>query len=77
MNVYAFRIAYQSADELAALQKQLDFNPDTLVTTILPDGQPSCKTIYVRSSTEEEAVRKADEYVRETRYNDIQDKKIL
>ena len=77
MNVYSFRIAYASEDELKALQEQKDFDPDSLTRSFLPNGQPTYKTLYTHADSEEEAVRKVDAYVAITPYIDIQDKKFV
>jgi len=77
MNVYSFRIAYTSEDELQALKEQKDFDPDKLVLTVLPDGQPSFKTLYTHAETEEEAIAKVDTYVSRTSYRNIEDKKFI
>jgi hypothetical protein len=77
MNVYSFRIAYSSEAELQALQEQKDFDPERLVLTVLPDGQPSYKTLYTRADTEEEAMAKVDVYVSRTPYRNIEDKKFI
>jgi hypothetical protein len=77
MNVYSFRIAYTSEDELQALKEQKDFDPDKLVLTVLPDGQPSFKTLYTHAETEEEAIAKVDAYVSRTSYRNIEDKKFI
>ena len=77
MTVYSFRIAYSSEDELQALNEQKDFDPEKLVLTVLPDGQPSYKTLYTRAETEEEAIAKVDGYVARTPYRNIEDKKFI
>ena len=77
MNVYSFRIAYTSEDELKALQEQTDFNPNSLTLSVLPNGQPTYKTLYTRANTEAEAIEKVDGYVAITPYADIEDKKFV
>jgi hypothetical protein len=77
MNVYKFRIAYFSEDELQALNEQPDFDPETLTLTTLPDGQPSFKTLFCRAEHEEEAKGRVDEYVSRTPYRNIEDKKFI
>ena len=77
MNVYSFRIAYKSEDELQALQEQQDFDPNSLVLSILPNGQPTYKILYTRADSEEQAIEKVDAYVAITPYSQIQDKKFI
>jgi hypothetical protein len=77
MNVYKFRIAYFSEDELQQLKEQPDFDPEQLVLTVLPDGQPSFKTLFTRADTEEQAKEKVDDYVSRTPYRNIEDKKFI
>jgi hypothetical protein len=77
MNVYSFRIAYTSEDELHDLQEQKDFDPDKLVLTVLLNGQPSYKTLYARAETEEEAISRVDMYVSQTSYCNIEDKRFI
>jgi hypothetical protein len=48
-----------------------------LVLTVLPDGQPSFKTLYTHAETEEEAIAKVDAYVSRTSYRNIEDKKFI
>ena len=77
MNVYKFRIAYSSEEELQDIKKQPDFDPEQLVLTILPDGQPSYKTLFTHADSEEQAIEKVDEYVSRTPYRNIEDKKFI
>lgn len=75
---YSFRIAYQSEEELRQLQEQGNqVDPETLVLTTLPDGQPSYKTLYASGETEDEAIRKVDAYVSKTAYREIEDGKTI
>jgi hypothetical protein len=77
VTVYSFRIAYSSEEELQALQAQQNVDPNQLTLTILPDGQPSYKTLYTRAETEQEAIDKVSSYVEVTKYSEIQDKKFI
>ena len=77
MSVYSFPIAYLSEDELKALQSQSDFDPILAIRSILPNGQPTYKTLYTRANSEEEARKKVDAYVAITPYNEIEDKKFI
>ena len=75
--VYSFRIAFQSEDELNELKQQEQVNPDTLVLTTLPDGQPSFKTVFCSAFNEDEAIQRVDSYVSQTPYKDIEDGKMV
>ena len=77
MTVYSFRIAYASEDELAALQEQKDFDPNSLTLSYLPNGEPTYKTLYTHAESEEEAIAKVNGYVSVTPYSEIQDKKFI
>ena len=71
--VYAFRVAYQSEDEL----HESPSDPSELVLTTLPDGQPSYKTLISSGETENEALIKVEAYVKQTPYRDIEDGKLV
>jgi hypothetical protein len=77
VNVYSFRIAYASEDELKALQEQQDFDPNSLTRSILSNGQPTYKTLFTHADSEEEAIEKVDAYVAITPYAKIEDKKFV
>lgn len=76
-SIFSFRIAYQSEEEVAALQEKQSVDPNTLELTILPDGQPSFKTIFVPAFSVDDAISKAEEYVKNTKYRDIENNKTL
>jgi len=75
--LYSFRIAYKSEDEVKTLEEQQAFDPSTLILTILPDGQPSFKDLYTLAASEEEATTKMDAYVSVTPYKLIENHKII
>ena len=77
MNIYSFPIAYLSEDELKALESQPDFDPTSVPRSILPNGQPTYKTLYARAETEEQAKERVDAYVAITPYAEIEDKKFV
>ena len=76
-NVYSFRIAFQSEEQLKQLQEQQDVDPESLLLTTLDNGLPSYKTLYTTALTEDEAIKKMDAYVSRVSYRDLPDGKII
>ena len=75
--MYTFYLAFQSEEELEQLKQEENPDPTKLELKILPNGQPSYKTLYASADTEEEATARVDAYVSQTPYRDIEDRKIL
>ena len=76
-NVYSFRIAFQTEEELKQLQEQPQADPESLVLYTLENGQPSYKTLYTLAATEEEAIAKMQDFVSKTSYRDLIDGKYI
>ena len=77
IEVYTFRIAYQTEEEVERMKKEGAVSPQELVLTTLADGQPSFKTLHASGETEEEALLKVEAYVKNTSYRNIEDGKVV
>lgn len=76
-NVYSFRIAFQTEEQLKQLQEQPQADPESLVLYTLENGQPSYKTLFTLAASEEEAIVKMQDFVSKTSYRDLPDGKYI
>jgi hypothetical protein len=90
MYLFECKVSYQSEDELQQILDNPNATAEALgyghtlgkggtrlAPDLLPNGQPRFKTLFSFALTEDEAMRKIEDYVQKTTYADIEDKKVI
>jgi hypothetical protein len=76
MNVWEFKIAIQTEEQLAKMTElsESGASPQTMLAEV---ENVQFKTLYAITETEEEAIKRVDAYVAATKYADIENNKIV